>query len=152
MSGQFRKDPFHINRDSVDDNHSVTRSLRLPRGSQIRVQRQDANVLNIINTAVPMPFTGNLFLTISGTLGGGAFTVFINNPFVRTTAGATLAQNIASNFAAFSSRTANSTASITAVNPGQITLTLTNAVTNNNGLYVLSVGRRTDRRNNGYSQ
>ena len=148
--GQFRKDPFHINRDDVDDNHSVTRRLRLPRGAQIRVQRQFGSAVfggGINTVTVPMPYTGNYYLTATNPVDGTI--LLINNPFIRTTAGATLAQNIASNFIAVGSQPAGSTFVISAVNPGQVTVTMGGNV---NGLYVISVGRRTDRRNTGYAQ
>ena len=38
MSSQNRKDPFHVNRDVVRDNLSVTRKIRLPKRGEIRVR------------------------------------------------------------------------------------------------------------------
>ena len=148
--GQPRKDPYHINRDKVSDTLTIVRKLRLPRGAQIRARRQfgTAAIGGGTSATVTMPYAGNFNLTTTGASTGD--TVLINNPFIRTTAGATLAQNIATNFIAISSRPATSTATITAVAPGQMTLTLTGAVFN--GVYVISMGQRTDRRNNGFSQ
>ena len=78
MPSQNRKDPFHVNRDVARDNVRVVRKVRLPRGGQIYARTQYASADNSGGTVtVDMPYTGHLFLTVTG----GSF-VIINNPFV----------------------------------------------------------------------
>nr|QBK87727.1 MAG: hypothetical protein LCMAC202_00630 [Marseillevirus LCMAC202] len=136
MPHQFRKDPFHVNRDVVRDNLFVVRKLRLPRGAQIRAQQQFATAVNNSMASpppaamVPMPYTGTLCLTVLGTND-----VIINNPFVKLTTPVVVNSPIGAG-----------TASVTS--PGQITLTGIIAP----AVYKIVVGVATDARNNGFGQ
>jgi hypothetical protein len=84
---------------------------------------------------VNMPYAGNLNLTVTGSI-AGAPTVIINNPFVTATS-------------RFVLRGPDTNATLTFTNPGMLTLTLTGSI---DGVYIISVGARNDRRSNGFSK
>nr|QBK87438.1 MAG: hypothetical protein LCMAC201_03480 [Marseillevirus LCMAC201] len=129
MTGQSRKDPFHVNRDTVNDNLAVTRKLRLVRGAQIRARQQFATAQNASAVAsVPMPYTGTLLLT-----SGGSNNIFINNPFVVSTTPVVI----------------NSGPNTPTVTVGSGVITLGTPAT---GVYNIAVGVATDAVNNGFAQ
>nr|QBK87728.1 MAG: hypothetical protein LCMAC202_00640 [Marseillevirus LCMAC202] len=131
MPHQFRKDPFHVNRDVVRDNLFVVRKLRLPRGAQIRARQQFATAENNPSEGVvPMPYTGTLCLTSLGT-----GNVLINNPFVKLTTPVVL-------------NSGPGAAVVAVTSPGQITL----SGNVQPGVYKIVVGVATDARNNNFSQ
>ena len=128
MTGQNRKDPFHVNRDVVRDNVRVVRKLRLPRGAQIRARAQFASVNNYNpGSSVNMPYTGHLFLTVSG----GGNSILINNPFVKSSA---IPVEVSPSVPG----------GISVTGPGQITLA--GAVAASGTPYEIVVGRATDAR------
>jgi len=142
MSGQYRKDPFHLNRDTVRDNLTVVRKLRLPRGAQIRARKQYATATIVANAAtVNMPYTGNINITLVGGTVGDAIT--INNPFITGNASQPIVL----------SGSSDPTAGVTfaAPTPGQVVMTLTGTAGNGDVLTV-SVGRQTDATNNNFAQ
>jgi hypothetical protein len=124
MSGQNRKDPFHVNRDVVRDNLTVVRKLRLPRGAQIRARRMYATADSSGGVAtVSMPYTGHLNLTVTA----GGNDIIVNNPFVTSQT--------------YLSISSGSPGSVSYTNPGQFTLSGLAA-----GNYVINVGRPTNPR------
>nr|QBK87436.1 MAG: hypothetical protein LCMAC201_03460 [Marseillevirus LCMAC201] len=133
MTGQSRKDPFHVHRNQINDNLTIVRKLRLVRGAQIHANRQFATAIN--NTLPPptamvdMPYTGTLWLTTLG-----SEDVIINNPFVKLTTPVVLNSGPGS-------------ATISVTSPGQITMTGTILA----GVYKIVVGEPTDDRNNGFA-
>ncbi len=143
MTGQRRKDPFHINRDVVRDNLTVTRKLRLPRGAQIRAQCMFALADltgAITNAAVNMPYTGTIKITVvEPTVGSPPDTVTIANPFITGAATQPIVLNSGP----------DATATLSEPDPGQVVLNLTGGV---EGVYTISVGVQTDARNNNFSQ
>nr|QBK87437.1 MAG: hypothetical protein LCMAC201_03470 [Marseillevirus LCMAC201] len=131
MTGQSRKDPFHVNRDKVNDNLAITRKLRLVRGAQIRARQQFATAQNASAAAsVPMPYTGSLNL-----LSGGTNTIFINNPFVVSTTPVVL----------------NSGPNTPTITVGSGVITITGPISSATP-YLLAVGTATDAVNNGFAQ
>ncbi len=137
MTGQARKDPFHVNRDVVRDNLAIVRKLRLVRGAQIRARQQFATVDNGSSGAsVEMPYTGTLCLTVDT----GGNDIIINNPFVRFTP-------LPITPVVLNSAPGASTISVTSA--GQITLTGGGIGA---GPYKIVVGTATDAVNNNFSQ
>ncbi len=140
MPGQARKDPFHLNRDTVSDNLTIVRKVRLVRGAQIRAHQQFATAVNNTMLSPPptavvnMPYTGTLCLTVLGTED-----VVINNPFVRFTP-------LPITPVVLNSPTGAGTVSVTSA--GQITLT---GITGP-AVYKIVVGTATDAVNNTFSQ
>ena len=135
MSGNSRRDPFSVRNERVRDNLTVVRKLRLPRNAQIRAQRTFAYVDASDPQRISMPFVGNLHLTLDS-VPGTAGSILIENPFIRN-----------ANTRFVLNRQASPNASLVFVGPGLLSLENADA----NGLYVISVGQRNDRRNNGYS-
>jgi len=146
MTGQRRKDPFHVNRDVVRDNLTVTRKVRLPRGAQIRAQCMFAladltsiptSPPSITNAAVNMPYTGTIKITVVEPSGGDVVT--LANPFITGAATQPIVLN----------SSPDATATLSESDPGQVVLNLTGGV---EGVYIISVGVQTDARNNNFSQ
>lgn len=129
MSNQKRKDPFHVNRDTIRDNLTVVRKLRLPKGAQIRARTMYATAdVTLGNATVNMPYTGNLNLTV---IGGTLNIIYINNPF----------------YIPGTTPLYVGDASLDSISPGLIQISDLPA-----GNYVISVGVQTDARDNGFSQ
>lgn len=131
-----RKDPFHINRDVVRDNVTVTRKLRLSNEAEIRARKfyATANVNDDGMAAINMPFAGNLYLTVNDTSPASSPPpmIIVSNPFIT---GETFTKLVVS------SQPSGADASFTASSPGEAVLLL--GGTTIGGEYVLSVGEQT---------
>lgn len=130
-----RKDPFHINRDVVRDNVTVTHKLRLTNEAEIRARKfyATANVNDDGVAAVNMPYSGNLYLTVndSSPAASPPPLIIVSNPFITGDTYTKLT---------VSSQPVGATAILTATSPGEAALLL--GGTTIGGEYVLSVGEQ----------
>ena len=138
MSGQNRKDPFHVNRNVNRDNLNAVRNARLPRGAQSR-SRAQYSTADFTGPEAPiifMPYTGNIIIILTGEP-DDFDQLLINNPFIT---------GLDDQPIVLSKSSGSTIVTETARSPGLVVLELISP--SNDDVLTVSVGRQTDPRNN----